>query len=72
MIVYQSNKRRFLVDAFTKDIEDVILTAFKARTGKAASRSEVQTPARGGICKLSLGGSWDSWRIVPNVYNATP
>ena len=34
--------------------------------------TEVQALTRGGICKLSLGGSWDSWRIVPNVYNATP
>jgi uncharacterized protein len=43
MIVYQSNKRRFLDDAFTKDIEEVILAAFKASTGGGVSRAELRS-----------------------------
>ena len=41
MIVYKNDKRGFLEDAFTKDIEDVILQAFRARTGKTVAISEV-------------------------------
>ena len=43
MIVYQNNKSGFLKDAFTKDIEDVILGAFKSRTGRSVARSEVRS-----------------------------
>ena len=43
MIVYQNKKRGFLDDAFTKDIEDVILTAFKSRTGHTVARSEIRS-----------------------------
>ena len=43
MIVYQSNKSRFLNDAFTQDIEDVILKQYKARTGGAVSRQELRS-----------------------------
>lgn len=43
MIVYQNNKSGFLSDAFTKDIEDVVLTAFKSRTGRVVARSEVRS-----------------------------
>jgi uncharacterized protein len=43
VIVYQNSKSGFLDDAFTKDIEDVILAAFKSRTGRAVGRSEVRS-----------------------------
>ena len=41
MIIYQNDKTGFLKDAFAKDIEDVILRAFKVRTGRAVAISEV-------------------------------
>ena len=43
MIIYQSDKRRFLDDVFTRDIEQVILTEFTQRTGRTVSRSEVRS-----------------------------
>ena len=43
MIVYQNSKNGFLDDAFTKDIEDVILAAFKSRTGRTVARSEIRS-----------------------------
>lgn len=43
MIVYQTNKGDFLKDVFTKDIEDVILAAFRSRTGRSVARSEVRS-----------------------------
>ncbi len=43
MIVYQATKGSFLKDAFTKDIEDVILTAFRSRTGRSVARSEIRS-----------------------------
>ena len=43
MIVYQSTKDGFLNDAFKHDIEDVILAAFKARTGRTVAKSEVRS-----------------------------
>lgn len=43
MIVYQETKAGFLRDAFTRDIEEVILAAFKLRTGHAVARSEVRS-----------------------------
>ena len=43
MIVYQETKAGFLRDAFTRDIEEVILAAFKQRTGHAVARSEVRS-----------------------------
>jgi len=43
VIVYQNNKTGFLKDAFTKDIEDVILSAFRSRTGRSVARSEVRS-----------------------------
>lgn len=43
MIVYQSSKGGFLKDVFTKDIEDVVLTAFRTRTGRSVARSEVRS-----------------------------
>src|ERR1700733_12408845 len=43
MIVYQNSKGGFLNDAFTKDIEDVILAAFKSRTGRTVARSEIRS-----------------------------
>ncbi len=43
MIVYQNSKSGFLNDAFTKDIEDVILDAFKSRTGRTVARSEIRS-----------------------------
>jgi DUF2075 family protein len=43
VIVYQNSKGGFLSDAFTKDIEDVILAAFKSRTGRTVARSEIRS-----------------------------
>ncbi len=43
MIVYQNSKIRFLGDVFSRDIEDVILAAFKSRTGHGVARSEVRS-----------------------------
>jgi DUF2075 family protein len=43
VIVYQETKAGFLRDAFTRDIEEVILAAFKRRTGRAVARSEVRS-----------------------------
>lgn len=43
MIVYENNKKGFLNDAFTKDIEEVILRAFRMRTGRMVSLSEVRS-----------------------------
>jgi DUF2075 family protein len=43
MIVYQTSKSGFLDDVFTKDIEEVILSAFRARTGRVVSAAEVRS-----------------------------
>jgi DUF2075 family protein len=43
MIIYQSDKCGFLADAFTRDIEDVVLSAYLARTGRTVSRAEVRS-----------------------------
>jgi DUF2075 family protein len=43
VIVYQNSKNGFLNDAFTRDIEDVVLSTFRARTGRTVSRSEVRS-----------------------------
>jgi DUF2075 family protein len=43
VIVYQETKAGFLRDAFTRDIEEVILAAFRQRTGHAVARSEVRS-----------------------------
>jgi DUF2075 family protein len=43
VIIYQSDKRRFLSDVFTRDIEQVILTQFKERTGRNVPPSEVRS-----------------------------
>ena len=43
MIVYQESKAGFLRDAFTRDIEEVILAAFRQRTGRSVARSEVRS-----------------------------
>ena len=43
MIVYQQSKTGFLEDVFRRDIEDVVLGAFKARTGKSVSKAEVRS-----------------------------
>ena len=40
MIVYQNSKSGFLADVFTKDIENVVLIQFRARTGHSVSKSE--------------------------------
>jgi uncharacterized protein len=50
VIVYQNNKRGFLNDAFTKDIEDVILDAFKSRMGRTVARSEIRSWKESLIC----------------------
>ena len=43
MIVYENTKAGFLDDAFKKDIEDVILSAYKTRTGRSVARAEIQS-----------------------------
>jgi len=43
MIIYQSDKTKFLTDVFTKDIEEVILSAYRARTGRVVALSEVRS-----------------------------
>jgi len=43
MIIYQSDKKRFLADAFTRDIEHVVLAAYTERTGRSISPSEVRS-----------------------------
>ena len=43
MIVYQSTKSEFLNAAFTRDIEAVILDAYRSRTGHGVSRQEVRS-----------------------------
>ena len=43
MIVYQNNKTGFLHDVFSRDIEDLVLGDFRARTGRAVARSEVRS-----------------------------
>ncbi len=41
MIVYQATKHGFLQDAFTRDIEDVILSQFRTRTGRTVAKMEI-------------------------------
>lgn len=43
MIVYHTTKSGFLDDAFTRDIEEVILASFKARTGHAVGAGEIRS-----------------------------
>lgn len=43
MIVYQETKAEFLNDVFTRDIEAVVLAAFRARTGHSVARAEVRS-----------------------------
>ena len=43
MIIYQSDKSGFMDDAFKRDIEEVVLTAFKARTGRTVARNEIRS-----------------------------
>lgn len=43
MIIYQSTKGGFLADAFTSDIEEVVLSAFRKRTGHSVSKSEIRS-----------------------------
>lgn len=43
MIVYQSTKAGFLNDAFKKDIEAVVLSVFKAQTGRGVSGAEIRS-----------------------------
>jgi DUF2075 family protein len=43
VIVYQNTKTGFLHDAFSKDIEDLVLRDFRARTGRTVAHSEVRS-----------------------------
>ena len=43
MIVYQNSKTGFLHDAFSTDIEDLVLRDFRARTGRTVARAEVRS-----------------------------
>src|SRR5271167_2331918 len=43
VIVYQSTKAGFLNDAFKRDIEAVVLSVFKAQTGRGVSQAEVRS-----------------------------
>jgi DUF2075 family protein len=42
MIIYQSTKDGFLNDAFSQDIETVVLGAYQARTGHRVAKTEVR------------------------------
>lgn len=42
MIVYLSTKDGFLNDTFSRDIEEVVLKSFKARTGRSVAKSEIR------------------------------
>ncbi len=42
MIVYQSTKEGFLSDTFSRDIEEVVLKSFRARTGHSVAKSEIR------------------------------
>jgi len=42
VIVYQTTKSEFLNTAFTRDIEAVILAAYRQRVGYGVSRQEVR------------------------------
>jgi DUF2075 family protein len=43
LIVYQATKSQFLDTAFTRDIEAVILEAYRQRTGHGVSRQEIRS-----------------------------
>lgn len=43
MIIYQSTKSSFLDDVFKRDIDSVILNAFRLRTGHGVSRQEMRS-----------------------------
>lgn len=43
MIVYQESKDGFLRDTFSRDIEEVVLEAYRRRTGRSVSRGEVRS-----------------------------
>lgn len=43
MIVYNETKDRFLADVFDRDIEEVVLAAYKARTGRSVGASELSS-----------------------------
>jgi hypothetical protein len=43
MIIYENDKAGFLKDAFTSDIEDVVLGQFRRRTGRSVARSEFRS-----------------------------
>jgi hypothetical protein len=43
VIIYQSTKANFLDDAFKRDIEAVILGAYKERTGRSVAPSEIRS-----------------------------
>ncbi|MEQ1581439.1 MAG: DUF2075 domain-containing protein [Steroidobacteraceae bacterium] len=43
MIVYQSTKAKFLTDVHSKDIEEVILAAYKERTGSKVAPAEIKS-----------------------------
>lgn len=43
MIVYQATKAAFLDDVFKRDIDDIVLASFQAKTGRTVSRSEVHS-----------------------------
>ena len=42
MIIYQSTKHGFLDDAFSNDIETVILAAYQNRTGRRVAKAEIR------------------------------
>ncbi|MCC2638445.1 MAG: putative ATPase [Moraxellaceae bacterium] len=42
MIIYQAQKSEFLHDVHHRDIEEVILEAFRARTGHKVSPEEIK------------------------------
>jgi DUF2075 family protein len=43
LIIYQATKSEFLHDAFTRDIEEVVLGAYRNRMGRGVSRQEIRS-----------------------------
>jgi DUF2075 family protein len=43
MIVYSATKRQFHDDVFTNDIENIILKAYQAATGRSVARAEIRS-----------------------------
>lgn len=54
MIVYQATKDRFLDDTFKRDIHEVILESYRARTGRNVGRSEIASWRESLVCMAKV------------------